>query len=76
MDPFEQFESSPRGWLIPLGLFVLGALATWTAIERVRVTELGELRQSRRDQAVSSEHSVDPRSNDELATEEARTGNE
>ena len=31
-DPFEQFERSRSGFLIPIGLFLVGAVLTWLAI--------------------------------------------
>ena len=62
-DPFEQFERSRGGFLIPMVIFALGAGLTVFAIDvlhEVRVREEAELQELR--EAIEAEPMLDPAS--------------
>ncbi|MCG8651320.1 MAG: hypothetical protein MI861_15885, partial [Pirellulales bacterium] len=71
-DAFERFESSSAGWLIPVVIFVLGALATRTAMVAVRQVELAEQAAMER---LAEEEALPPAENmnQELKQEEPLT---
>lgn len=53
-DAFERFESSRRGWLIPVALFLLGAVATLFAIDAVMDVAMKQM-QAASDQQQAAE---------------------
>ncbi|MEM1071179.1 MAG: hypothetical protein AAGG48_10520 [Planctomycetota bacterium] len=41
-DPFERFERSRGGWLIPIALFIAGSIATAIAIQKISLLDMAE----------------------------------
>ena len=71
-DPFEQFERSRGGMLIPVVVFAIGAVLTLVAIDLlhgVRVREEAELRELQ--QAIEVEPILDPKQSQVAEPEEA-----
>jgi CHASE1-domain containing sensor protein len=58
-DPFDRFERSPQGLLIPLGIFLVGALLTLAAMRLLNQLEQAEQRRELAPPAAVGKHQIE-----------------
>ncbi len=62
LDPFERFESSRRGLLIPVGLFIVGMFASAAAVSTIHEVDVQNSAEERRTDQRKTQPPVVPTS--------------